>query len=272
MKINNIQLLAIDCQNDFMDQCGSAMPVPGAVEDMKRLARMIDRLSFQIKGICVTLDNHNFVDIAHPIFWVDAEGNHPSPFKTIISLKDLENGKWRTFNPYWQDRAYKYVKSLNDNGHNKLIIWEPHCFAGMYGSCIVSCVSDALLKWCCDNNAEINFIYKGMNKFTEHYSALRADVPDPLDITTQTNIKLLDTLREADEVIVAGEALSHCVRNSVLDIIAELGDEHAKKFILLEDCCSSVKGFEYLGKEFIEIGKSKGMQVMNSQDYSKGKI
>jgi len=258
-------LLIIDPQNDFCDPKG-ALWVQGAEDDVVRLANMIERLSGKIDDIHVTLDSHRLIDVAHPIFWVDSKGNHPDPF-TIISEDDVTAGVWTTTNPSWRSRAVDYVKALTANARYPLCIWPPHCMIGTVGHAVVPVLSDALIKWQADRFAVVDFVTKGSNIFTEHYSALMADVVDPSDPTTSINTQLLDVLQDADEILISGEALSHCVANTIRDTISSFGDEHAKKFTLLEDTCSNVAGFENLGDDFVKDMRAKGMQVTTSVDY-----
>jgi nicotinamidase-related amidase len=258
-------LLVIDPQNDFCDKNG-ALFVAGADQDAIRLGKMINRLIKKIDDIHVTLDSHRTVDIAHPIFWINSKGQHPGPF-TIISEADVAGGVWMTTNPAWRQKGLDYVKSLAKNGRYPLCIWPPHCRIGTWGHSIVKNISDALLKWEEERFGVIDFVTKGSNIFTEHYSALQADVPDPADPSTSINTDLLAVLQDADVILITGEALSHCVRNSVLDIMNNFGEENIKKFVLLEDTCSNVPGFENLGKEFIQIATKRGMQLSTSVDY-----
>ena len=89
---NNIHLIVIDPQVDFCDPSGS-LYVKGADQDMQRLATMVRRLKDKIRDIHVTLDSHQIVHIAHPIFWKDgATGAHPNPF-TIIKVRRGSVGK-----------------------------------------------------------------------------------------------------------------------------------------------------------------------------------
>ena len=39
--MNNAKLIVIDAQNDFMDLDRAALPIPGALDDMNRLARFM---------------------------------------------------------------------------------------------------------------------------------------------------------------------------------------------------------------------------------------
>ena len=69
-----LEFLIVDPQNDFSDAPDAALPVTGAGADAERLAHLLERLRDRIDGIRVTLDTHQLLDIAHPVFWVDDAG------------------------------------------------------------------------------------------------------------------------------------------------------------------------------------------------------
>jgi len=267
-----IELLVIDPQNDFCDPNGSLF-VPGAEEDMKRLAEMVVRLKDKLDDIHVTLDSHHFIDIAHPIFWVDSQSSHPDPF-TIISADEVENGLWRTTNPQFQKRASEYVKGLEDNKRYPLCIWPPHCLIGSWGYAVVPELFDSFIKWEKDF-AMVDYVTKGSNFWTEHYSAVQADVPDPEDPSTQLNTGLIKTLQEADIILLSGEARSHCLANTVKDIADNFGEDNIKKMILLQDATSDVPDppgttmFTDIGEQFVSDMMSRGMQVSTTVDFMK---
>ena len=126
----------------------------------------------------------------------------------------------------------------------------------------------ALGDWERDNFAVVDFVTKGSNIFTEHYSAVKADVPDPQDPTTQINKTLIKTLMDSDLVFIAGQALSHCVANTVRDIADAFGDEsYVKKLVLITDASSSVVGFETLGTDFVREMTARGMQTATTVDF-----
>jgi nicotinamidase-related amidase len=260
------QLLIIDPQVDFCDLTG-ALFVKGADEDSKRLASMITRSLDMIEDMRVTLDSHQPVHIAHPICWVDKNGNHPNPF-TIIGVSDVE-GKdpaWKAFNPAWQNRQVEYVKALATGGRYILCIWPVHCLISTPGATVTAPIGEALRAWQ-NQFAMIDFVTKGSNPFTEHYSVVRADVVDPNDPTTDINMSFIRRLQEADQILIAGQALSHCVANSVTDIATEFGDDHVKKLVLLEDACSPVPGFENLADGFLTTMIANGMRVAKTTDF-----
>jgi len=261
---NRTELIIIDPQNDFCDPKGSLF-VDGANMDMKRVALLVNRMGKALFDIHVTLDSHHFVDIAHPVFWTDGKGKHPDPF-TVISDEDVVKGTWRATNPQFQAKALEYVKSLKANNRYLLCIWPPHCLIGSWGYGVYPELFEALLKWE-HNFAMVDYVTKGSNFWTEHYSAVQADVPDPQDPGTMLNTRLIQTLQDADRILISGEALSHCVANTIRDIANNFGEENIKKFVLLEDASSNVQGFGMLGDEFVKEMKGRGMQVARTADF-----
>jgi len=259
-----LEFLIIDPQNDFCNTNGSLF-VPGADKDAERLAACISRLKDKIWDIHVTLDTHHFVDIAHPIMWINSEGKHPDPF-TLIAQEDVENGTWKGTNPQYQQRLLDYVRTLASNGRYPLCIWPPHCLIGSWGTQVVDPIYQALLDWE-KSFSMIDFVTKGSNFWAEHYSAVMADVPDPQDPGTMLNTRLIETLEQADVIAISGQALSHCVANTIRDIANNFGEENIKKFTLLEDTSSSVPGFENLGEDFVKEMTGRGMKVEKSADF-----
>lgn len=266
--MQKIHLLVIDPQVDFCDKNG-ALFVQGATEDMVRLAAFLDRTREKISDVHVTLDSHHLIDIAHPQFWVDANGENPPPF-TIITASDVENGVWRTKMPSHQKRAEAYVKQLEANGRYPLCIWPPHCLIGSPGYAVLPIFFAALRAWEEERFKIVDYVTKGSNPWTEHYSAVQADVPDPKDPSTQINSRLIDTLMEADLVLIAGEAGSHCLANTVRDIANNFKDEsYIRKLVLLEDATSPVPTFEKFQTDFITEMTGRGMQITNTVEWMK---
>jgi len=263
--MEKLHLLIIDPQRDFCDPDG-ALSVPGADKDMERLAKLIHRIEKKIWDIHCTLDTHHFFDISHPVFWTGTDGKHPKPF-TIISADDVKNGAWRTTNPQFQKYALEYVSKLSANKRYPLCIWPPHCLIGTKGSTVVPVLMQAFLSWEENEIAMVDYVTKGSNFKTEHYSAVCADVPDPADPSTMLNSRLIKTLEEADMIAVAGEALSHCLKFTVEDIANTFDEKHIQKMVLLEDCASSVPGFEQQGRDFVKNMKARGMQTAMSGDF-----
>lgn len=246
----NVQLLVIDPQYDFMDYDGSALAVPGASQDMIRTAALVRRLGSRLDDIHVTLDSHHLVDVGHPTMWVgDDEKTPPPPFTAILS-DDIRSRIWTprfaNAKPPALDgetvRQYmiRYASTLEDQGNHLLMVWTIHCLIGSDGHAVQKDLADALNWWCGENFANINFVTKGTNPWTEHYGALQAEVPMANDPSSGLNTRLLEVLKVADRVVVAGEAWTHCVKTSVTQIVDNIDPKLVRKIWLLTDCMSGI--------------------------------
>jgi len=272
-------LMIVDPQNCFCFP-GESLYVTNADRDMSNVAKMIIRLNERIYEIHVTLDSHHLIDIAHPIFWVNSQGTAPDPF-TIITRDDVLNGVWMPSIPAYlnrttmktagidRDGVVEYVTTLEKNGRYPLCIWPPHGLIGSFGTQVFQELLEALWKWEKDNYAMVNFVTKGSNFMTEHYSAVQADVPDPEDPNTHLNEGLIEILKTADEIIWTGEALSHCVANTIEDIANNFGEENIKRMILLIDATSNVTGYDQLGKDLVKKMVGRGMRTSTTVEYMK---
>ena len=262
-----IHLLVIDPQNDFCDPNEGSLYVAGADADMTRLAGLVDRLRGTIDDIHVTLDSHHPVDIAHPVFWKDSAGKHPAPF-TQISASDVADGVWTTTLPSARKRAHAYLRELETKGRYPHVVWPVHCLIGSRGHNVYPTLFDALRRWEDSRFGVVDYVTKGSNLWTEHFSAVQAEVPDPSDPSTQVNARLIETLEEADLILLAGEAGSHCLANTVRDIAFHFSDPaYVEKMVLLTDATSPVTGFEVYQETFLSDMSALGMKTSTTADF-----
>lgn len=267
-------LIVIDPQNDFTS---GSLTVPGAADDMSRLSKMVRKYDEEIVDIQITMDSHYRVHIAHARSWLDKKGNHPTPIflhkgntvPTFLTLQMALDGEYRANNPGFQDRYIDYLTQLKDNDRYQLMIWPEHCIIGSPGQNICPDFYDAISGWEAKHYGIAQRTTKGSNPFTEHYSALMADVVDPDDESTRLNTDFIDIIKEYDVILGAGEALSHCYANTFRDIFRELGADQVKKFVLLKDATSSVPGCEQMGQDFIDefTADPYGMQVSTTTTF-----
>jgi len=260
-----IDLVVIDPQLDFVDPNGSLF-VPGAEKDMGRLASMVHRLKDKLNDIHITLDSHHKVDISHPIWWKNSAGKHPNPF-TVITASEVADGTWTTTTPSTYKRSLAYLRALEAGKRYPHVIWPYHCLIGSGGAAVHPGLFSAVQEWE-DRFATVDFVTKGSNVFTEHFSAVRAEVPDPEDPTTQVNANFIQTLEAADVILVAGEARSHCLANTVRDIVTNFSDpKYVEKIHLITDASSDVPSFEKYGEDFLRDLVAKGMKTTTTKDF-----
>jgi nicotinamidase/pyrazinamidase len=262
-----VQLLIIDPQNDFMDIAGAALPVPGATADMARLAGLIDRVQARIAGIAVTLDSHHSVGIERPAMWQSADGGPVQPF-TLIAAADVRAGTYRPRQAVALPRVLAYLDALEAGGRYQLMVWPVHCETGTWGHNVEDNVRRAYNRWEAATLQPVRKVFKGMNAWTESYSALQAEVPDPQDPGTVLNTGLVAALDAADQILVAGQASSHCVRATTENLADHLPSGRVDKIVLLADCMSPVTGFEAQAAEFLATMRARGATVTTSTDYA----
>ena len=277
MAQQHMQLLVIDPQNDFCDlptrycpiladeRQSPALPVPGAHADMQRLAALIDAGWTGLSGITVTLDSHQHLDIAHPTFWQDEMGAAIKPF-TVITAADVRAGKFQPRLAQAKGRVLAYLDSLEAAGRYAHMVWPVHCEIGTWGHNIHHDLRLACNRWEEKRLEVVKKVSKGENPWTEHYSAIMAEVPDPEDTSTQLNIQLITQLQMADRVFIAGEAGSHCVKATTEHIVANFAPENLHKLVLIEDCISAVAGFEAHYAAFLTTMQLRGVQIARAVD------
>lgn len=269
----NIQLLVIDPQNDFCDipealrpvnpatgqRLAPALPVAGAHADMQRVAGLIREGGTGLAGITITLDSHHRFDIAHPTFWRQGSGADVTPF-TPITAAQVRAGTYVPRDPTMLPRALAYLDELEARGRYTLMVWPVHCEIGTWGHNVHDDLRAAYNSWEDRTLSVVNKVSKGSNPWTEHYSAVQAEVPLDDDPATQTHEGLIAMARAAHLLLIAGEASSHCVRATTEHIVAALGRAAAGKVVLLTDGMSPVGGFEAQQAEFFAAMAAQGVQ------------
>ena len=65
---------------------------------------------------------------------------------------------------------------------------------------------------------------------------------------------------------MSGQALSHCVANTITDLIENLAPDVLARIIVLEDASSSVPGFEGLGETALQKARDAGMTVCKASE------
>jgi len=273
----NIQFLIIDPQNDFCDlpedyrptlpgRAGErhvpALPVAGAHADMLRISELIERGGEGLAAITVTLDSHQRLDIAHPTFWQQGDGSPVAAFTQILAA-DVREKRYLPRDIGALPRVLAYLDALEANGRYTHMVWPVHCEIGSWGQNVHEEVRRAYNRWEEKRGASVGKVCKGSNPWTEHYSALRAEVPDADDAATQLNAALIERLRPADRLVIVGEAGSHCVKASTEHLVDNLAPG---KLVLLTDCMSPVSGFEAQYAAFIDDMRQRGVQIATSAE------
>lgn len=269
------ELLIIDAQNDFCDlppafcpvdarsgqRLKPALPVPGAHADLERLAGFIHAAHKQIDGITVTLDSHHRYDIAHPTYWRTGSGGPVSPF-TPITAAQVRAGEFRPAVAAEAERTLVYLDALEAANRYTLMVWPLHCQLGSWGHGLHADVLAACNFFEDAHHAPVRVVNKGSFPWSEHYSALMAEVPDAADPSTAMNQALLERLDKAETLLIAGQASSHCVKATVEHLVAHLPSGRPERLLLLTDCMSPVSGFEAQAAAFLDAMRGLGVRAL----------
>ncbi|MEO6623795.1 MAG: cysteine hydrolase [Burkholderiaceae bacterium] len=265
--MNRLRLLIIDPQNDFMDIAGATLPVPGAEADMQRVAGLVRRLQARIDDIVVTLDSHNSIGIERVTFWQLEGGGAVPPFSAVTAA-NVRAGRFAPRDAHLRQGVLEYLDALEAGSGRTLIVWPVHCVIGSWGHNIHADLYAALADWEFARMRPSEKVLKGTHPMTEQYSAFRAEVPRADDIRTQNNATLMARVGRGDELLlVAGEALSHCVAASGDDMLAQLDAQRLRRTVFLTDCMSPVTGFSAQGEEFLERARKAGARTISSAEW-----
>ncbi len=255
-----VLFLGIDVQQDFMDH--GALGVAGAQKDVERMTRFIYDNIEKISNIAVSMDTHTPHQIFHPCWWIDENGEHPAPY-TVITLKDLDEGKWRAvINP---QASREYVKHLEQDAKKALCIWTYHCMQGTTGAALENQFANMIYFHSVARKAVVQRLVKGQDPMSEMYGIIRPEY----DTKGYMNLEFLNKLERFDKVLIAGEAKSHCVLESIKQILEyyETRPEVTEKVYVLEDCMSSISGYEDMANQMFEdFRKRYRIHLVKSSD------
>jgi nicotinamidase-related amidase len=281
----NIHLLLIDVQKDFCFPQGSLYVAGrsgrGATEDNRRLAEFIYKNLGAITQITTTMDTHFAYQIFSPAFWMGEDGAPLAPHREITAAQ-IEAGearpnpavaKWLASGnyPWLLKQVRHYCSELEKAGKYRLYLWPPHCLLGSDGHALAGVIHEARLFHSFARGAQSWVEVKGGNPLTENYSVLQPEVRTRHDgqPLAQKNTLFLKTLLDADAVIIAGQAASHCVRSSIDDILSEIVATDralAKKIYVMTDCMSAVSVPDGKGGFLADFTKEAALALQRFED------
>ncbi|OWZ20894.1 hypothetical protein PHMEG_0004644 [Phytophthora megakarya] len=260
-----VGILVVDQQVSFHP--GGSLAVANANEDAARIAAFISKHTSELSQVVMTMDSHQRYHIAHGIFWENDAGESPDPFTTIYA-QNITDGVWKPRDSSLNEYVLAYTKSLEAKGKFSLTIWPEHCIIGSPGHNIVPNVLASALEWTKKSLKPIQYVMKGSNPYTEHYSALRAEYELAYDPSTRLNTALIKSLQRAQKIVIVGEALSHCVNFTVRDLVDNWPVERLSDLVILTDCSSPVAGFEAEAKQFLADMAAKGLTLTTSTEFN----
>lgn len=262
-------IILVDYQHDFVDPSGT-LAVPGSQADIARLLRWFYASAHNITTLYVSLDTHLPLQIFFSSWWQNPHtGEQPQPF-TPITVADIEEERWIPLRE--ADWSRRYVHMLAEQAKKDLMIWPYHTMLGTQGHMLVAPLSEAIAWHSTARATQPVYIVKGLTARTEYYGIFGAEVRDPTDATSGLNTTLLDAVLQHDKVYIAGEAKSHCVLETVRQLVTYAGKqpEVLRRLHLLTDCISSVQhpaiDFDVLAERELAEMQQLGVRMVKSTD------
>jgi nicotinamidase-related amidase len=265
---NRSILVLVDMQIDFIHADG-ALPVPGAIDDTRRLIEWLYKYTGSITAIAASLDSHVAIQIFLPSWWEDEHGDRPAPY-TIISDDDVKSGRWKpVYEPEW---SLSYVETLEKQAKKQLMIWPYHCMLGTPGHAITPALVEAIAYHSGARRTQPIYLTKGQIPKTEYYSMLEPEVKVPNHPMGELNTSFLNMLNRYDRIYIAGQAKSHCVLETITSIVRYFTGQMniISKIRLLTDCMSpiphtSVDFDAHTDAKFAEFA-AEGIKMLKSTD------
>lgn len=261
-------LVIIDMQVDFCHPRGS-LHVPGALADIRRTIEFIYRNAERITQITCSLDSHLPRQIFSPGWWADKHGAPPAPF-TVIIWADVQGGVWRPL--VEPEASVAYVKTLEQQHKKQLCIWPYHTMTGAIGHALDPELWSAVFWHALARQTTPIWLSKGGVALTEHYSIIQPEVPVPDQPGGSPDLAFLEILDNTDRIFIAGEAESHCVLETMEDLVEHFGDqpEALAKIFFLHDCASPVLhpeiDFHAISLQRLAEFEEQGINLIQSTD------
>ena len=180
----------------------------------------------------------------------------------------MRSGRYVPRWPGARERALRYLEQLDAHGRYHHMVWPVHCEIGTWGHNVHAALRVAYNRWEERTLGGVRKLAKGDRPWTEHYSAIQAEVPDAK--LTRRHCRTLRSSPSCDAPIActspAGEAGSHCVKATTEHLVAQLSDAELQRLVLVTDCMSPVRGFEAAYQRFVADMRARGIATITAAD------
>lgn len=194
-------------------------------------------------------------------------GEHPRAF-TVILLKDVWHATNNKDGLWWpvrnQEGTYDYIKELEASGQMAHVTWWKHNTRLTFGAGIEPVVWENIMLHSYARDIEPIIFFKGLTD-PEFFGIFGPQVVIKGDKHAQVNLKGLQMYTLFDMVVLDGEADTHCLKNTAMQMAAEIGakdPDQMSKLVIASDGTSGIPGFEDLAKADYAKLEAQGLRRM----------
>ena len=128
-------------------------------------------------------------------------------------MEDIEQGKWLPVQ--YKEESIEYVQHLTKQGKKQLCIWPYHCLEGTFGVALEGQFANLVYFHSVVRQTETIRRVKGLDPLSEMYGIFKPEY----DRHHYVNRELLLKMNTYDQIFIAGEAKSHCVLESLSQML-----------------------------------------------------
>ena len=190
--------------------------------------------------------------------WLEMDANFDSDYAAVF-VSDVSHYD------IYPRQSCDYVEHLEKDGKKTLCVWSYHCLQGTSGAAFENQFANMIYFHSVAKKAVTQRLVKGQDPLSEMYGIIKPEY----DTKNYINIDFLNKLENYDKIIIAGEAKSHCVLESIKQILEHYANrpEITQKIYILEDCMSSIPGFEDVTEQtFDDFKKTYHVNIVKSTD------
>lgn len=263
-------VIGIDCQFDFTDEPGAALPVPGGARAMRTFAYMIGSAATKLKGpkeLILTRDWHpknHFVSAGAQRI-VDHSGTPVTPY-TQMTQEEVREGKYHAADPRDEDWLWETATRLRAAGGKDIMVWPEHCVADTPGAEFHETIQTAIEIWLRDTGKPIYEHKKGLDSEREQYGAFGDEIVGRDGSFIPFDKEPVELILSQDRKWWGGLALSHCLMASFDQVMQYEDPAMYSSHTILRDCTAAVPGFEKMAEEWLKRWQQKGVNVSTSAD------
>ncbi len=261
-----VLLWLVDMQIDFVFPAPiGRLSVPNALDDTRRIIEWLYRNVQSVTHVAASLDTHMPFHIFYPTWWQNEKGERPAPY-TVITAQEVHKGVWKPITE--AEWSTYYVDTLENVGKKQLMIWPFHCMEGTEGRALVPALAEAIMFHSVARMDQPTYLTKGTIAQTEFYSVVEPEVKYPGHPDGKLNVRFLEIVSQFDLIYVAGEARSHCVLETMRSVLRHFAKQPQilGKLRFLDDCTSSITGFEEATEAEIRRFAEQGIRLVKAAD------